>query len=429
MAPRPTFPTPGWWTAFGDPRLDELVTEALANNPNLAMMAARIQEAQALVMMTNAARLPQVSFNGSYLWQQYGKNQFVFPLSSRTFHSFQLPINVNYEVDLWGRISRQVKSAKEQVAASALDLESARIQLASMTAASYIQLLKYDVMLAHQTAQIDLLQQTAQKQHALFLQGLASSDVPAESQRLLAGAIATQAVLKRAQETTINQLAVLTGRPPHTLAKDFPRGSLERLKRPVEVTVGVPSELVTHRPDVQAQEALMRAASLDIDVARREFLPRVQLGASTGLSAVGIRNLFKWTSLSSFLYPQISQPLFTGGLLKGNLEATRARYEQLLHQYMNVLLTAFQEVEDSMASLRASEEGLVQVQAQQQAVALQVNQARRRHEVGVASALAWLPLAIAQEENAMRVAEQAAQTLIDRVSLAKALGGGYTAQP
>ncbi|MDX2085652.1 MAG: efflux transporter outer membrane subunit [Candidatus Melainabacteria bacterium] len=418
-----SFPAAQWWSDFQDPLLNQLIETALAQNPTLQAVETRIQQSQALAQVSRSALFPQLSVGAGYLWQQYGLNQFVFPLEGRTFHSFQIPLRASYEVDLWGKNRLASRASNRGILSAQLDYHQAVNQLSSLVASSYINLVRLDRLCALQTQLVENQNKLLMHTQRLIDYEQASADSLLPQQQRLQQTQADLAALEGSRQVAVYQLRVLLGQSPGQAAL-LERSSLLALLPPQTVPAGIPSDLVVHRPDIMRLENELETAYINIQVARREFLPAITINGESGLNAIRIRNLFKWTSLSSFLYPTLSQQLFTGGARRGNLKLRKAQYEEMLQRYMEGLLNAFQEVETALATQQTDSKIYEQVRQQAEASQMQSQAERRRYDTGLSSEWQWLNLEVQQLEYQKALAQQHAQRLIDHISVMKALGGG-----
>jgi outer membrane protein TolC len=224
-----------------------------------------------------------------------------------------------------------------------------------------------------------------------------------------------------------HQLALLLGQTPANFEKSVEKSAIDSFigqAFPTTLAGGHPSELVLHRPDVQAVELQLKQAGIEIAIARKEFLPSLKLTASTGLASVGLNNLFKWSSLSSYFQPSIYQPLFTGGRLKAQLKISQLQYEQLLKTYLGTLQTAFTEVEDALAVASANATVFQQVQEQTQLAQQAEAKATKRLQAFIAGEMPVLQARLNTLSYQQACIQQVAQGTIDSITLTKALGGG-----
>lgn len=423
------FPQAQWWTAFGDERLNTCVARAIANNPSFTLIQARVTEAKALSDLGRAPLFPQVSLSARYLLQQYGQNQFVFPLQQRTFHSYETPLAASYELDLWGKNWTAYQAGKQRWQATQHDWHNAFNQLVAQVVTAYLNVARTQALLAEQQASTTLAE--AQWQHAVHRyqqQQVRAEDVTSAqqawaSQKDTLAAITTALALAKNQ---LHQLIALSASEPLT---DEMVSPLAAIVLPSEIPHGIPSELLLHRPDVQAAEAALTAASLSVTSARRAFLPRVTLQGQTGFSAIGLDNLFKSNSLSSSFYPGVSLPLFQGGALKANTKLRKAQYTQAVAGYQSVLRNAFTDTENALQQVNGTYGAYQTAHEQWTSSQAREAHARARYQQGLSRQSDWQDLALERVAYTQALAQQKTQLLINYVGLMTALGGGYAATP
>jgi NodT family efflux transporter outer membrane factor (OMF) lipoprotein len=424
---QPTFPVNTWWEALPSLQgLKTVIPYALQANPTFQAIQQQVSIAQQQMKLVQAQQLPQASFGASYLWQQYGKNQFVFPLSERVFHSFQLPITLSYELDTWGKNQNRTQSAKLGVLLAKTQVQTAQIQLASLVASTYVNVVRLQDLLTLQQQIVHNRQAAVTHQQQLVRLNQAPADTVLSLQQQVKTALVEQQNLARSLQLAQHQLGLLMGQTPTQFSQQGTTvtDTLIGQAFPTSVAAGQPSELVLHRPDVQAVELELKQAGIAIAVARKEFLPSLQLTASSGLSAVGANNVFKWSSLSSYLSPSIYQPLFTGGQLKAQLKISQLTYEQLLKNYLATLQTAFTEVEDSLTTFSATAQIYQQIEQQVVLAQQAEQQALKRQRASVETVFPVLQAEVLRLEYQQAKVQQTAQGMIDVISLTKALGGG-----
>jgi outer membrane protein TolC len=318
-----------WWEIFGDPVLNRLEDELTVSNQNLKQSEARFREARAMIRYQRAAEFPTIGTGVDAASVQSSSNQPYFQLSNpQALGQLRLHFDLDYEVDLWGRIGRSVEAAREEAQATAADLATASLSLHSELALDYIEVRAAD-------AQQHLLDDTVKAyEYALRLtrNRLAGGYAP-ESDVLQAQ---TQLDTTRVQATDIGVLraqyehaiAVLMGQPPASFT--LPPAPLDL--QPPGVPAGVPSELLQRRPDIAAAERRVAEANEQIGIADAAFYPSLNLFWAVGTS--------------------LTQPLFDGGRIRAQSDQARAAYDANVAGYRQTTLTAFQEVEDNLSALR-----------------------------------------------------------------------------
>jgi NodT family efflux transporter outer membrane factor (OMF) lipoprotein len=419
-----TWPATDWWTGLGDPQLDALIAEALADNPSLAAADARARQAQAAAGMADAARQPTVNAGaaisgaripttvlpadaggGHFAWAKYGYLSF------------------NWGLDLWGGKRAAWEAAVGQSRAAEVEARAARVELSANVARAYAQLgyayAQQDVAQAELERSRKARELTAQRVHA----GLDSQLQLKQGDAEVAGAEQQVALAARAIDAARSALSVLLGKGPDR-GLDIAR---PQLLTPAQLAApaNLPVDLVGHRADLVAARWRVEAAAKDIKSAKTEFLPNVDLGALAGLVAMGGTNLFQAPARFYQAGPSLSLPIFDGGRLRANLSAKDAQYDLAVAQYNQTLVGALNEVSDDYA---AQQSLTVQIAAQQRALDAAGDAwrlAEQRYRAGVGSYLEALSVRQQLLVAEQRMAALKAQQVDLSVQLIQALGGGY----
>jgi NodT family efflux transporter outer membrane factor (OMF) lipoprotein len=419
-----TWPATDWWTGLGDPQLDALIAEALADNPSLAAADARARQAQAAAGMADAARQPTVNAGaaisgaripttvlpadaggGHFAWAKYGYLSF------------------NWGLDLWGGKRAAWEAAVGQSRAAEVEARAARVELSANVARAYAQLgyayAQQDVAQAELERARKARELTAQRVHA----GLDSQLQLKQGDAEVAGAEQQVALAARAIDAARSALSVLLGKGPDR-GLDIAR---PQLLTPAQLAApaNLPVDLVGHRADLVAARWRVEAAAKDIKSAKTEFLPNVDLGALAGLVAMGGTNLFQAPARFYQAGPSLSLPIFDGGRLRANLSAKDAQYDLAVAQYNQTLVGALNEVSDDYA---AQQSLTVQIAAQQRALDAAGDAwrlAEQRYRAGVGSYLEALSVRQQLLVAEQRMAALKAQQVDLSVQLIQALGGGY----
>ena len=430
-APQAHRPRGDWWQLFGDTELNRLETDGTAANQELSAATARFNQARAVLNVAKAGYFPHLSADPTYSRTRNSANR---PLDGRparaseTYNNFTVPLDLTWELDLWGRIRRQVESTRSQLEAGAADLEAVRLALHAEIAADYF-------TLRAQEDELALLQTTAVAQSkALELTrnrragGIATDLDVAQAETQLRTTEAQIPAVELERTRTLNALATLTGRPAGTLSLAA-RTNAEPTATGPAWDAGLPSELLQRRPDIAAAERRMAAANADIGVAKGAFYPSFQFSANAGFQSIGASSLFDWPSRLWAIGPSMSLPLFEGGRNRAGLARARAVWEETVAHYRQTVLTAVQEVEDQLAARR-----LLAAQANAETSALTA--ARRALEISSnryrGGLVTYLEVATAQQNALDReraVARLRGEQQVAAVALVKALGGGWEAPP
>jgi NodT family efflux transporter outer membrane factor (OMF) lipoprotein len=412
-----------WWEVFGDPTLNSLEAEVSISNQNVLVAEAQFRQARALVLAARSQFFPTATIGAGYTRSRPSATlaSSIGPPQG-TSNDFILPLDVSWDIDVWGRIRRNVEGNRANAQASAGDLEASRLLFQSELAQDYYLLRTLDAQRALLDAAIAAFQTSLQLTRNRYAGGIASAaDVAqAETQLKTTQAQATDLGVQRAQLE--HAIAILIGRPPAT----FGIAVAALPTTPPAVPVGVPSELLERRPDVAAAERRVAAANAQIGVAVAAYYPTVTLSATAGFESGSIAKWFMWPSRFFSVGPAITETVFDGGLRSAQTAEARAAYDASVAGYRQTVLGAFQDVEDNLAALRILEtearEQDEAVRAAERSLALTTNQYRS----GIVS---YLNVVIAQ--TAALTSEQTAVGITGRrlnasVLLIKALGGGWS---
>ncbi|HQT79586.1 MAG TPA: efflux transporter outer membrane subunit [Rhodopila sp.] len=411
-----------WWEVFGDSTLNRLEDELTEANQTLKESDARFRQARAFIGYQRAAEFPTISVGADTAAVRFSENQPYFVLHNvHPEGQLQLPFDLNYEVDLWGRIARTVAAAREEAQASAADLAAVSLSLHAELALDYIEARSADAQerLLNETikAYTDALRLTKNR----LAGGYAPiSDVEqAQTQLDTARVQATDIGVQRAQYE--HAIAVLIGQPP--AAFSLPPAPLDL--RPPSIPPGLPSELLQRRPDVAAAERRVAQANDQIGIAQAAFYPSLNLSASSGFEGNRGANWFIWPSLFWAVGTSLTQPLFDGGRIKAQSDEVRAAYDGYVASYRQTTLSAFQDVEDNLAALR-----ILKLEAEQQQEAVQaadraLQTFTRRYVAGEDAYLQVITAQTAALSNQRNDVDVERRRMEAAVRLVKALGGGW----
>ncbi len=426
------WPSEDWWRGFRSPELSDLIEQARVQNFDIAAAIARVRQADAQVRIAGAPLLPTVAATGSASWQQVGSNRGFTGVSrgnSTTgtidIHDYAFsPVNIAYEVDFWGKNRAARQSAMASAVFSRFDQEVVALTTVTNVANTWFTALALADRLDVAQRNLADAEQTLAVIRGRLDAGTATALDLAQQESLVAGERANIPNLRNQMEQALIGLGILVGRPPEAIA--VRPGSLTTLALP-PVVPGLPSALLERRPDVAEAEALLVAANFDIKVARAAFFPSVQLTGQYGFANAALNTLFTPGGTIVSIAAGLTQPLFDGGTLRGQLEQTRGRYDELLADYRKAVVQAFTDVEDGLTAWRFTTE---QEALQRQAVATArraANIARAQMQAGTVDVTTVL-----QAETTLFNAEDLlAQVRLARfqalLSLYKALGGGWVA--
>lgn len=412
-----------WWRRFGDPQLDRLIEEGLAGSPSMDAAQARVRRAQASAELAGAARSPQLTGNAAATRERLSEKSFYPPpLGGSTVTDIRATLDFSVDFDFWGRNDALLRAALSAEDAARADAYAARTVLATGIARSYLQL---DRLYAQRDIALDLLRQ---REHLATLTGnrvRAGLDTKVElrqSEAALPAARADVAALDESIAAARHQIAALLGAgPDRGLAIERPRlaaGSVPTLPS------RVPADLLARRPDVIAAKARVAAAGGEIDAARAQFYPNVNLAAFVGLTAISFEKLTEGGSWTAGVGPAIHLPILDGGRLRANLKGKAADYDLAVAQYNQTLSDALKELADVFAGWRGVVAQKAEVSRSLAALTEAYDLAQLRYEKGLGNYLAVLSAEGQLLAQRQRLADLDARARDLDVQLAKALGGG-----
>jgi len=411
-------PAADWWHAFGSSQLDELIAAAERNNDDLAGAIARVREADAQARIAGAALLPTLDADVSATRERAP----VSGVGPKVYNVFTPALAASYELDFWGKNRGIRDAARAAAAASRFDRQTVELTLISSVASTYFQALELRDRIAVAQQNLDNGKKILKGFKAEQSAGTATGLDVAQQETTVALLNAAIPPLLQQFRQTVNTLAVLIGKTPESVDVDM--GTLTTLSSPA-IATGLPSELLSRRPDVAEAEQQLIAANADIAVARAALFPSIVLTAGGGYESAALSSLISPPARIYDISAGLTQPIFHGGALRGQVEYSRARYAELLTTYHKTVLTAFSNVESALVATRQTAE---QQQRQQDAVAT----ARRAFDFAQTQMSAGIVniLTVLNTENALFSAQDELaqinylhlQALVD---LYTALGGGW----
>ena len=418
-----------WWEIYHDPQLNALEDQVNISNQNVLQAEAQFREAAAAVKVARAAFFPTVTANPAFTESQASQNltaiRMRFRAACRSCHStvtlYNLPAEATYMVDVWGSVRRNVEAGSATAQASFANLENARLSFQATLAQDYFSLHGLD-------AQEQLLQTTvASFQKFLDLttnqynSGIASqADVAAAKTQL--DSTKAQLIDVGVQRAVYEHaVATLIGKP----APDFSLKKVVLSGTPPAIPVGLPSTLLERRPDIAQAERQVASANASIGVAVAAYYPQLTLSASTGLEAIKLSELFSGPSFLWSVGPVIAQTIFDAGATHGRVQEAQANYDATVANYREIVLTAFQQVEDDLSGLRIlKDEAAAEdqaVESAKQSLDISVNQYK-------AGTLVYLNVITAQAtalNDEIVAVNIRTRRMTTSVLLIEALGGGW----
>jgi NodT family efflux transporter outer membrane factor (OMF) lipoprotein len=420
------WPQSDWWRAFNDPQLDRLIDEALTGSPTLKVAEARTRKALASADVSRAALFPQVNGELQMTRERFPERGLVPPPVGGTWSSLNtLQATLSWEVDLWGKNRSAWEATVGEARAAEVDAYAARLALSVAIAQTYV-----DLQRAY--LQLDVAQETVREREQIYAltrdrnaAGIDSKLELKQAETALPAARERIVQLNEAAQLARNQLAALLGQgPDRGLAVARPETSA---LAPLALPSALPAELLGRRPDIVAQRWRIEAARKDIQVAKAEFYPNVNLLAFAGFQSVGTAGFLSAASRMIGFGPAVSLPIFEGGRLRASLAGADADYDAAVERYNQTLADAMRDVVDQVASARSVDE-----QRAQQRHALATAQeaydlALLRYREGIGNYLQVLSAENPLLEQRSLDADLRARELALSIALIRALGGGFEA--
>jgi multidrug efflux system outer membrane protein len=416
-------PTLDWWRGFRSSELTTLMEEAQVVNLDIAAAVARFVQADALARQAGAALLPSLSGAGSENYSRTsGSSASGLTNGGREVVNYSASLSASYQLDFWGQNRDAAQAAEETAVANRFDREVVALTTLSSVANAYFQVLASQDRI--RTAQRNIasaeriLDAIKQRQKA----GTGTDLDVAQQEAVLGNQRASVPPLRQTLDQNINALAVLVSRPRESVT--VTGGSLNQIAIP-RVTPGLPSELLTQRPDIRRQEAQLASATANVGSARAQFFPSIQLTGQGGYQSSALVALFQPHAAFFSLVGSATQPIFDGGKILGNFEYTKAKQDELLQTYRKSVVQSFADVDNALMSIRQT---TIKLRLQGEVLAasrraFQLSEQQLR--AGTADIVTVLntQVTLFQAEDALSQAQLA--RLLAIVSLYQALGGGW----
>jgi NodT family efflux transporter outer membrane factor (OMF) lipoprotein len=416
-------PSLDWWRGFRAPELTQLMEEAQTVNLDIAAAVSRIFEADAQARQAGAALLPTLSGAGQEAYSRTsGASSSGLTNGGREVVNYQASLSASYQLDFWGQNRDALQSAEETANANRFDRDVVALTTLASVANAYFQVLAAQDRLRTAQRNIASAQRILDAIRERRKAGTGSDLDVAQQESVLANQKALVPPLRQTLDQNRNALAVLVSRPPESVR--IAGGSLNNVAIP-RVAPGLPSELLTQRPDIRRQEAQLASATANVGNARAQFFPSIQLTGNGGYQSSALVSLFQPHAAFFQLVGSATQPIFDGGRILGNFEYAKARQDELLQTYRKTIVQAFTDVDNALFSIKQT---TIKLQLQRDVVAASrraFDLAEQQLRAGTADNVTVLntQLTLFQAEDALSQAQLA--RLLAIVSLYQALGGGW----
>ena len=413
------WPAADWWTDFGDPQLDGLVTRALAYNHDLSAAAERVAQARALLQVAEAPLLPSLSGDA-----QAGRSKSASATngSGTATNRFQIGLAAAFEPDLFGINRSQADAAATNLRASEFDRQAFALRLTAASVRAYFELSALNARLAITRGTLDAARNTLELVRKRERAGMASTLQLAQQESEIAAIEAGIPLLEAQRSRILHALALILGRLPGDAEIEPPL--LAELQAP-QTAAGLPSELLQRRPDVASAEAALASAGAEVRAATAALFPRIVLTAETGFASLALRQLVTPDSGFFGLVAGLSAPFFDGGRLRAQLQFSEARFRELGQHYQQAVLAAFAVVVGALVERESTTRTLAARGRAVEQAGRAYRVAKLQYEAGMADYLSVL----VAERNVLATRDSEAQArlaaLTAATNLYQALGGGW----
>ncbi|HZW80767.1 MAG TPA: efflux transporter outer membrane subunit [Candidatus Deferrimicrobiaceae bacterium] len=435
-APKDSIPKGEWWRIYNDAELNSYEQQLLQANQSLVAARDSLDQARSLARVATSGLFPQLSTDPSAVRERGSGNR---PLNGAapaevggvgnqtqtvppyTQNVFTIPFNINYEVDVFGRVRRNVEAANATLQSTAADLGNAQLVLTAELAADYFSLRELD-------AEFNVVQESVGYQRKGFdlvnrqhQGGIVSGLEVAQQAALLDATISQLSLVQESRAQYEHAIAVLIGQPASSITLRV--APLEATPPPVPL--GVPSDMLERRPDVSSAERQMAYQNAQVGIARTAFYPQITLSGAGGWQSAQLAPLLNAPSLVWSLGADALEPIFEGGRNRANLAAARAAYDQSVANYRQAVLTAFQQVEDGISNLSTLSQALITQSAAVEDARRELTIATNRYIGGATDYLNVINAQTTLLSSERLETQLLGQQMVSSVYLVKALGGGW----
>jgi len=434
-APKDAIPKGEWWKIFNDTDLNAYEQQLLQANQSLVAARDRLDQARSLARVATSGLFPQLSTDPSAVRERGSGNRPLNGAAPVLFNGvaqavppytesvYTIPFNINYEVDVFGRVRRNVEAANATLQSTAADLQNAQLVLTAELAADYFSLRELDAefnvvqeSVGYQRKGLDLVNRQHQG-------GIVSGLEVAQQAALLDATISQLALVQQTRAQYEHAIAVLLGQPASSISvRVAPLAAT-----PPPVPLGVPSDVLQRRPDISSAERQMAYQNARVGVARAAFYPQITLSGSGGWQSTELAPLLNAPSLIWSLGVDALEPLFEGGRNRANLAAARAAYDQAVANYRQSVLTAFQQVEDGISNLSTLSQALKTQGAAVEDARRELTIANNRYIGGATNYLDVITAQTTLLSSERLETQLLGQQMVSSVYLVKALGGSWDA--
>jgi multidrug efflux system outer membrane protein len=416
-------PTLDWWRGFGSPELTQLMEEAQKVNLDIAAAVARFVQADAQARIAGAALLPTLSSGGQEVYSRTsGSSASGLSIGGREVVNYSASLSASYQLDFWGQYRDAAQAAEETSIANRFDRDVVALTTLTSVANAYFQVLASQDRIRTAERNIASASRILEAIRQRFKAGTGTDLDVAQQESVVANQRAAVPPLRQTLEQNVNALALLVSRPPESV--HVAGGSMNQIATP-RVTPGLPSELLTQRPDIRRQEAQLASATANVGSARAQFFPSIQLTGQGGYQSSSLVSLFQPHAAFFSMVGGLTQPIFDGGVILGNFELTKAKQDELLQTYRKTVVSAFTDVDNALIAIKQTTNKLRLQRDVLSSSRRAFQLAEQQLKAGTADIVTVLnvQLTLFQAEDVLWQAQLA--RLLAFVSLYQALGGGW----
>jgi len=420
--PADAVPKGAWWTVFADPRLDGLEQRAAAASPQLAAAMARFDQALAVARIDRAELWPSLAVNAGASRGRTARD-FSAVAGSLVYERYTVPLDLQYELDLWGRVRRNAEAAGADAESAGALYQSVLLSVQAEVARNYLALRALDAEIELLDATVELRRSALRMVQSRFDNGVANRMELALAETELASTEAEAIALRRSRGELEHALAILVGEVPSTF--HLPPAPLD-LPPPV-LAPQLPSQLLERRPDIAAAERRVAAANARIGAAKAAFFPTINLLGSIGAGSSSVSDLAEWDNRTWSVGPSLYLPLFQGGRIAAAYKRNKAVYDETVASYRETVLTAVREVEDNLLAIDVYVRQGEALQRAEDAARLAAELSDKRYRAGAVSYREVIDTQRTELQARRANVVLLGARLQASVSLVKALGGGWDA--
>lgn len=412
-----------WWGQFEDPELDALIAEALANNRDMKIAAANIEQAAAVFSQSRSTLFPQIGYGGKAVEERASETDApqLYSVLRNPKSSYQTLASASWEIDLWGRIRRLSEAAQAELLATEAAWQGVTLSLVSSVAQSYIQLLGLDEQLTVAKRTLAAYTESLRIFELRFKYGQVSQMTVAQARSQYETAAGAIPKLQSQIGQTENALSVLLGRNPGQIR----RGKSIQMLRLPPVPAGLPSDLLVNRPDIQQAEQRLIAANANIGAARALYFPAISLTGASGFTSSELSDLFKGTSRIWSYAGSVTGPIFTGGAISSGVRQAEAAHKAALLAYESAIQSSFADVENALIAQKMLAE---QMQSEERLVSANNEYVRLAHLQYEGGYTPYSTVLQAEQQlfpSELNSVQTRTALLVSLVNIYKAMGGGW----